>query len=138
VTKAQLVREALTAELAKIPGIGATGGKYTSYRQETNLPAIYTISDGDDSVRAQTRSKTVTARFALPIVFRTDDPDVTFDDLRGAAEAQIEDDPSLGGLVNDAWVNGSSGLATCRLNTGDAYVRAIFVTVEYYHDRGAP
>jgi hypothetical protein len=138
-TKAQLVREALLTEIRKVSGIGATGYlPRNTWRDETNLPAGYLVLEDDDSVRSPTRSKEVEARYRVAFVFRSENPPDTFDDLRGAVEAQIEDDPSLGGLVLDAWYSGCGRFHTAKTLAGDVYVRDVFITVIYRHDRGAP
>ena len=137
-TLAQQVREALIAEIKKVSGIGTVSSDWKSWNQTSRLPAAYVILDSDDSERAPTRSKEVRAHYRIATVLHSTTTQDKFDDLRGSIETEIEDDPSLGGLVLDAWVSGVSEFATSKTIAGDVYVRDIFVEVHYRHDRGAP
>lgn len=136
-TKAQLVRDAITTEIRKVAGIGATGSDWTTWEKEARLPAAYTVLDTDEKEPGPTRSKTVTAHVRIPTILRSQNPEDAFDDLRAAIENQLEDDPSLGGLVFDCYVSGCGPFATAQTAAGEVYVRDIFVEVEYRHDRGA-
>ena len=137
-TKAQLVREALATEIRKVAGIGSVSSQVKLWKEETNLPAAYVILDSDDSRFEPTESKTVDAHFRIAMVLQSETPQDVFDDLRGAIEAEIEDDPSLGGLVDVAFVSGVGGFATSTSIAGQVYVRNIFVDVTYKHARGQP
>lgn len=136
-SKAQLVRDAITTEIAKVPNIGATGSDWTLWMNESRLPAAYTILETDEKERGPTQSKTVRAHFRVPTILATQTPENDFDDLRAAIEDQIEDDPTLGGLVFDCWVSGCGSFATAKAISGEVYVRDIFVEAEYRHDRAA-
>jgi hypothetical protein len=74
----------------------------------------------------------------LVAVLQSDDPETDFNDLMDAIEVEIDDDPALGGLVEIAFVSGAGAFATTDLIAGGAYIREIFVRVEYKHVRGAP
>ncbi len=137
-TKAQQVRDALTTEIQKVAGIGATGSDWRLWSQEGRLPAAYTILDSDESELSPTVSKTVRARFRIATIIQSETPQNAFDDLRGAIEMQIEDDPSLGGLAGAAWVSGTTPFATAKSVAGEVYVRDLLVEVIYKHPRGQP
>jgi hypothetical protein len=137
-TKAQLVREALETEIKKVSGIGHVSSQPKLWKDESNLPAAYVILDSDDSRFEPTESKTVECRFRIATVLQSENPQDVFDDLRGAIETEIEDDPSLGGLADVAFVSGVGGFATSVAIAGQVYVRNIFVDVTYKHARGAP
>jgi hypothetical protein len=136
-SKAQQIREAVTAEIAKVSGIGATGSDWKLWAQETNLPAAYTILDSDSSERSPTQSKEVTARFRIATIISSETPQDAFDELRAGIEAELEDDPSLGGLALDAWVSGCNPFATAKSIAGTVYVRDVLIDVIYRHPRGS-
>ena len=137
-TKAQLVREALITEVKKVSGIGAVSSQWKLWNEESNLPAAYVILDDDDSRFEPTQSKTVDAHFRIATIIQSETPQDVFDDLRGAIEVEIEDDPSLGSLVDVAFVSGTSRFATSKSIAGQVYVRDIFVDVTYKHPRAQP
>jgi len=132
------IREALTTEIQKVPGIGETGSKWNLWDKCQRFPAAYTILDSDEKEYAPTRSKTVKARFRIPCVFKSETPEDDFDLLYDAIETEIEDDPSLGGLALLAYVSGCGNFATAPEIAGGVYVRNIFVDVEYRHPRAQP
>lgn len=137
-TKAQLVREALQTEVAKASLLKTVSEQWQHWKDETNLPAAYVILDEDDSGFEPTQSKTVNGHFRIAVVLKSDTPQDLFDDIRGQVETQIEDDPSLGGLANWAYVSGVSRFATSTQIAGQLYVRDIYVEVQYLHARGQP
>lgn len=136
-SKAQMIRDAITVEIRKVAGIGATGSDWTTFEKEGRLPAAYTILDTSEASRGPTQSKEVLAHIRIPTIVRSQEPENAFDDLMAAIENEIEDEPSLGGIAHDAWVSGCGAFATAKTIAGEVYVRDIFVEVEYRHDRGA-
>jgi hypothetical protein len=137
-TKAQQIREALLTEIRKVAGIGAVSSQWKLWKDESSLPAAYVILDGDDQELLPTRSKQVHAHFRIATILQSETPQDAFDDLRGAIETEIEDDPALGGLADAAWVSGTSHFATATSIAGPVYVRDLFVDVHYRHPRAQP
>jgi len=132
------VRNAITTEVAKVAGIGATGSDWRHWANEGRLPAAYTILDTVEKEISPTRSKTVLAHYRIAAILKSQNPEDDFDLLMADIETEIEDDPSLGNLVEVAWVTGCDEFATAKQISGEVYVRNIFVDVRYKHVRGAP
>lgn len=142
-TKAQQVREALATEVKKVAALKLVqaDGFWKLWNQEPTLPAAYVILDDDESEPGPTQSKTVHARYRIAVTLASERPQDEFDDIRGAIETEIEDDPTLGGLAmaqKGAIVSGVGRFATAKSISGDFYVRDIFVDVDYYHPRAQP
>ncbi len=136
--KSRLIRDALTTEIRKVVGIGATGTDWRLWVKETSFPAVYTILDSEDAEPMPTRSKEVHAHFRLATIISSTTPEDAFDQLRADIEMQIEDDPALGGLADDVWMSGCGHFATGKSIAGSVYVRDVFVEVIYRHGRGTP
>ncbi len=115
-----------------------TGFKVQGWQTLKRPPAVFIAVAGETKARGPTRSKENQATITLPTVVKGSDPLVKFFDLYKRIEEVIEADPSLGGLVIDAWVSGFVGLVTDESITPDLHVSDIFVTVDYRHDRGSP
>ena len=137
-SKAQQIRDALTTEIRKVVGIGSTGSDWKLWREENRFPAAYTIHASDAAELSPTRSKEVEAQFRIATIISSQRPQDAFDDLRAAIETEIEDDPSLGNIAQEAWVAGVSEFETTQAISGPVYVRFIFVTIKYRYARGAP
>ena len=115
-----------------------TGFKVQGWQTLKRPPAVFIAPAGEVKARGPTRSKENQVTVTLPTVVKGSDPLVKFFDLYKRIEEVIEADPSLGGLVIDAWVSGFTGLVTDESITPDLHVSDIFVTVDYRHDRGSP
>jgi hypothetical protein len=135
---ANQVQAALIAEVNKVAGIGEVSKKWKLWIETSRFPAIYAIRETVSKEFTPTRSKTVEENHRLVAVLQSDDPETDFNDLMDAIEVEIDDDPALGGLVEIAFVSGAGAFATTDLIAGGAYIREIFVRVEYKHVRGAP
>lgn len=136
-SKGRQIRDAVMAEVAKVVGLGDRGPDWTLWDRIQVFPAAFTILDSDRSERGPTTSKTVTAFFRIACVLQSATPQDDFDALRAAIEAEIEDDPSLGQLAEDAFVSGVSPFATAPEISAQTYVRNIYVDVIYRHARAA-
>ena len=137
-SKGQQIHDALTTEIRKVVGIGSTGSNWKLWREENRFPAAYTILDSDAAELSPTRTKTVTAEFLIATIISSGRYQNAFYDLRRAIETEIEDDPTLGGLSDEAWIRGVGPFATTQAIAGEVYVRDIFVRVIYKYPRGAP
>ncbi len=137
-SKGQEIHDALTTEIRKVAGIGSTGSDLKLWKEESRFPAAYTILESDAAELSPTRSKTVIAEFRIATIIRSGRPQNAFYDLRAAIETEIEDDPTLGNLAQEAWVRGVDPFATTEMISGPVYVRNIFVTIIYMYTRGAP
>lgn len=136
--KSTQIRDALITEIKKVVGIGTVSSDLKLWQEEARLPAVYLIEDSERSDRAPTRSKEVQGTYRAVAVLQSEQPQKKFEALRRDIETQIEDDPSLGGLALDAWRSSTGPFATTTSNSGQVYVREIFIEVIYRHARAAP
>lgn len=137
-SKLSQIKDALVTEIQKIAGIGATGTNLSAWHEEHDLPAAFVGIATETKERAPIRSKQGSADFFVHTIVEGDDPLQLFFDLYASIEAEIEDDPTLGGLALDAFVSGTTALVTGETIAQGKHVADVFVTVQYRHDRAAP
>lgn len=130
------VAAAIDAEVKKIPGIGETGLLLRHWTNVSVRPAAFTAFASEDGRRDPTRSIQQVASFIVATVVSGDVPVSEFFKLQRQIKQQIEDDPTLGGIVQDAWVSGSAALVTDETIAAGLHVADVFITVEYRRDRG--
>jgi len=132
----QQVRDAIIAEIAKVPGIGYTGLLRRMWDTQARFPAAPIVEEPLEKERFPTQSKTAHARFRVPVLIKgSQEPENDFLELAANIEDQIEDDPRLGGLTLDCWVSGYGSFGTAPEIAEDVYVRNVFIDAEYRHPR---
>jgi hypothetical protein len=134
---ARQIRGGLIAEIKKVAGIGHVSSDWVHWTNVTRFPACFVMRETSTQEVSPTRSKTVEDRFRLVWVLQSETPEDDFDDLADAAENEIEDDPSLGNLIEQCWVSAIGSFATSAAISGGVYVREMFVDAVYKHVRAA-
>lgn len=136
-SKAQLVRQAIIAEIKTVAGIGAVTQSFKVWNAETLFPAVYVFLEREEKRRNPTTFKEVEASYLAACVLKTANPEDAFDELKAAIENKIEDDPSLGGLCMDTWVSGCGRFVYEETATEQIYKRNIRIEANYRHVRAA-
>jgi len=136
-SKAQLVRQALIAEIKTVPGIGTVTESFRTWNAAILFPAVFLFLEREEKRRSPTRSKECDASYLAACTLKTAEPENAFDELKAAIENKIEDDPTLGGLCRDAWVSGCGRFIYEETATEQIYKRNIRIEASYRHVRAA-
>ena len=137
-SKLTQIKNALIVEIQKVGGLGGSGSNLKMFDEEVNFPAAYTSIGSEAKENILTKRKEATADFTISTVVKGDDPLQLFLDLYESIEKEIEDDPTLSGLVIDVTVTGFNALITSVTIAENLHVADIFVVAIYRHTRAAP